>query len=259
MGSAAGTQTAPRARAVAGAPVDALLVRCDELARRWAIGLILALPLERVAEIPLERFARDAPLLCAGVVRALRSDEELDRICSPSGGPEGASAPARRLAEVTGARGAKGAVEALEALRGVLWDALVDEMGRNGTDRVQARELAELADRLAYVCSRALACSLDRMPEQAPEQTPSRPIVTLRAAADDEPPAGADSSRRSALGGGVVIIDEGHPAVVLAGDSRVRASPRAAGALADASPPASARPGRRQPRARPLPWDTPPA
>src|SRR5437870_4366683 len=39
-----------RARAVAGAPVQPLLARTDELARRWAIALILALPLERIGE-----------------------------------------------------------------------------------------------------------------------------------------------------------------------------------------------------------------
>src|SRR5437660_1452122 len=54
-------QPAPRARAVAAAPVDALLARADELARRWAIALILSLPLERIGEFPLESFARQAP------------------------------------------------------------------------------------------------------------------------------------------------------------------------------------------------------
>src|SRR2546427_5204130 len=77
-------QPAPRARAVAAAPVDALLARADELARRWAIALILALPLERIGEFPLESFARQAPLLCAHVVRALQSDADLERIASRS-------------------------------------------------------------------------------------------------------------------------------------------------------------------------------
>src|SRR5438105_4687532 len=116
-------QPARRVRAVAGAPVEALVERADELARRWAIALILALPLERIGEFPLESFARHAPRLCAHVVRALQSDADLERIASRANGGREPS-PALWLAEVTGARDGQATVEAVEALRGVLWDAL---------------------------------------------------------------------------------------------------------------------------------------
>jgi len=161
-------QPAPRARAVAGAPVDALLARADELARRWAIALILALPLERIGEFPLESFARQAPLLCAHVVRALQSDLELERIAPGANGGREPS-PARRLAEVTGARDGRAAVQAVEALRGVLWEALLDEVRWHGFDQSPARDVADLADRLAYVCSSALVSSLAQ-PAQAGAQ-----------------------------------------------------------------------------------------
>ena len=152
-------QPAPRARAVAAAPVDALLARADELARRWAIALILSLPLERIGEFPLESFARQAPLLCAHVVRALQSDVELERIAPGTNGG-GEPSPARRLAEVTGVRDGRAAVEAVEALRGVVWEALLEELRWHGFDQSPAREVADLADRLAYVCSSALVSSL---------------------------------------------------------------------------------------------------
>src|SRR5205085_10133688 len=57
--------------------------RADELARRWAVALIVSLPLDRIGEIPLQSFAREAPALCAQVVRALVSDAELERITAP--------------------------------------------------------------------------------------------------------------------------------------------------------------------------------
>src|SRR5947208_8063080 len=73
----------PRARAVADAPVESLLERADELARRWAVALIVELPLQRIGEIPLDGFAREAPPLCAQFVRALQSDAELARLVAP--------------------------------------------------------------------------------------------------------------------------------------------------------------------------------
>jgi hypothetical protein len=90
MGSERPTNGTPRARAVADLPIEALLTRSDELARRWAVALITALPLERVGEIPLDGFAREAPPLCAQFVRALHSDAELSELES------------RRMRELTG-------------------------------------------------------------------------------------------------------------------------------------------------------------
>jgi hypothetical protein len=249
---------------VAAAPVDALLARTDELARRWAIGLILALPLERIAEIPLESFAREAPLLCAQVVRALGSDDELERIARPAGALGSAPAPTRRLAEMTGARDGKAAVAAVEALRGVLWEALLDELRWSSFDQsVPARMVADLADRLAYVCSSALVSSLAeplassaRGESAHPSQGRIVPEVASAVAAPAAPvPAGAHA-QRSPLGNGVVIVDEALPAA--------RRSPLHPGSpLLTPAQPASTRgsssagAAQRRRGGRALPWDTP--
>jgi hypothetical protein len=257
MSSDAHTQPAPRARAVATAPVEPLLARTDELARRWAIALILALPLERIGEIPLESFAQEAPGLCAHVLRALTSDEELERLARRVGA--GSSSPARRLAEMTGARDGKAAVEAVEALRGVLWEALLDELRWNSFDQsVPARMVADLADRLAYVCSSALVSSLTE-PLSAPQRAerlaaPQPRAAEIVSAASAAVAPAAARVQRASIGNGVVIIDEAEP------------PPRRGSPLAESSqPPAERRggassaqgPAARRPRGRALPWDTP--
>jgi hypothetical protein len=244
---------APRAHAVAGAPIEALVARSDELARRWAIALILALPLERIGELPLESFARQAPLLCAHVVRALQSDSELERI-APGANAGRERSPTSRLAEVTGARDGKAAVEAVEALRGVLWEALLDELHSRSFDQAPAREVADLADRLAYVCSTALVSSLP-WPSPVHVEPPAATAAPERAAPEivprDREPAVA-RSRRSALGNGVVIIDEGDPLARSASPTGERAPAATAPSAAS-----SRQAGARITRPRPLPWDTP--
>jgi len=148
----------PRARPVAQAPVDALSAMAEELARRWAIALIRARPLERIGEVPLAELAREAPALCAGAVRALSCDGELERMVG--GGGDRDTSPASRLGALAGALDNGSAVAAVEALRGVLWEALLDELGWSISDRSSARLVADLADRLALVCSMALTATL---------------------------------------------------------------------------------------------------
>src|ERR1039458_3804791 len=156
---------APRARAVADAPLDALVADADHLARRWAIALINMRPLERIGEIPLEAFALEAPPLCALAVRSLGSDAELERMTGRGslGGRED-SMSARTLRALAGAHDDPAAVEAVEALRGVLWEALLGELHWPIADRSPARLVADLSDRLAYVCASLLAASLARDP-----------------------------------------------------------------------------------------------
>jgi hypothetical protein len=147
----------PRVRAVADLPGDALYARADELARRWAIALIRICPLEEIGAVPLEELAREAPSLCAQVLRAVQSDVELERLTgrgAPSGRED--SALAKRLAAIAGACSASGVVETVEALRGVLWEALRDHL-----HEPSARLIGDVSDRLAYVCAAALAVALD--------------------------------------------------------------------------------------------------
>ncbi len=141
---------------VADLPIDALVARSDELSRGWAIALIGGGSIDRLADIPLGELSREAPALCTQTLRALRSDVELDRLTGggASNGRE-RSAQALGLPSMTGASDAEATVDAVEALRGVLWEALLDEL-----HAPSPRMVADLADRLGYVCSRALAAAV---------------------------------------------------------------------------------------------------
>ncbi|MEA2314154.1 MAG: hypothetical protein QOI03_846 [Solirubrobacteraceae bacterium] len=160
-----------RARAVPDLHLEELLERKDELARHWAIALVTARPLEALGDVPLEDLARDAPALCGQLLRSLGSDAELDRLV---GGPResgrGDGGGVQRLAALSGARDASALVEAVEALRGVLWEALFGHLEVVGFERSPARRVADVSDRLAWVCSRTLAAAL-----AAFEQQPARP------------------------------------------------------------------------------------
>jgi hypothetical protein len=158
---------------VAEVPVDALLARADELAKRWAVALLFALPLERIGEIPLEDLASEAPSVCAQAIRALQSDEELERMAGPAATAGGGEfTPAQKLGTLAGARDAGAVVEAVEALRGVLWEALLGELRLPSPAAPifassPARQVADLADRLARVCATALAASLGEAPARS--------------------------------------------------------------------------------------------
>ncbi|HEX5852932.1 MAG TPA: hypothetical protein VFY36_07565 [Solirubrobacteraceae bacterium] len=140
----------PGVRAVADLPIEPLLARAEDLARAWAIALISGGSMERVGAIPLGELTREAPALCAQVLRALQSDADLDRLTGRVA-PNGRSQPARArgLPAVTGARDAEAIVDAVEALRGVLWETLLGELRAP-----PPRLVADLADRLGHVCSR---------------------------------------------------------------------------------------------------------
>jgi hypothetical protein len=242
-----------RARPVADAPVEALLERVEDLARRWAIALILERPLAEMAEVPLEDLARDAPGVCAQVVRALDSEAELARIAASEGsrGRAGA-APTVRL----GALDARETVEHIEALRGVIWEATLATL-----DDPPARLLADLCDRLAFVCATLLAAALGEGAgagaHEAPREEPS-PVrgQVLFTAPQTEP------GRR-----GATLIDEFENAVPQQPPRRSgREESIRARAPREMRAPSEPVAKRDAPRAgsgaspttpRPLPWDTP--
>jgi hypothetical protein len=211
-----------------------VLARAEELARRWASALILARPLEAIGQLPLQELARDAPLLCAQVLRAVQSDVELERL-SGRGAPSGheQSAAARRLAAITGARDPAELVDAVEALRGVLWEALIDQL-----TEPSARQVGDIADRLAYVCSVALVTALETTAPPAAARTGDAPAAP--AAVEAAAPARQEHARAPTPAGEAVIVDE-----------RVPRESAAAG-----SPPE--RPATGAPRERPLSWDESP-
>jgi hypothetical protein len=191
----------PRARPVAELPLDALLARADELARRWAIALILARPLEGIGGVPLEELARGAPALCAQTIRALHSDLELDRLTG-AGAPSGRehSAGARSLMEMSGAPNAPALALAVEALRGAVWEGVREEIRVPGYGEAGSRQLADLGDRLAYVCTRMLVAALEA----------DAGVTQAREPDGQAPPAagGEPQERRAGGGGRAVLVDE---------------------------------------------------
>jgi GGDEF domain-containing protein len=137
-----------RPRPVADAPaVDAAGV-----AKAWLLALVADAPLAQAGSVPAAELARGGPALCSGVLAALGSDVELERLLAGDGGraPLGASA-----ARLTGARTPSALAAGVEALRSATWRALRAEL------RDPVPELvADLADRLAYVCARVAETSL---------------------------------------------------------------------------------------------------
>jgi GGDEF domain-containing protein len=145
-----------RPRPVADAPgVDATAV-----AKAWLLALVADAPLAQAGAVPAAELARGGPALCSGILVALGSDAELERLVSGADGRAPLGAAAARL---TGARTAAGLAAGVEALRAATWRALRAEL------RDPVPELvADLADRLAYVCARVTEASLSTPLSDAP-------------------------------------------------------------------------------------------
>ncbi len=239
-----------RARPVADAPVAALLERGEELARRWAIALIVERPLAEMHDVPLEDLAREAPGVCAQVVRAYDSEAELERIAaSESSRGRSGAAPTARL----GAHDARATVEHIEALRGVVWEATLAEL-----DDPSARQVAELSDRLALVCATLLAAALGDAAALGETTAPGSQEEPVKAPVQGQVLFTASQAEPGKSG--VALIDEFEQTVARP-ESRQRRSADERGAaigerpLAPDAPRTASGPQRTAPR--PLPWDTP--
>jgi hypothetical protein len=189
-----------RARAVADAPVGALLANADELARRWLIALIAARPLEQIAELPLDALAAAAPALCEQLVRALASDAELERLLdgADSSTRERTHAGAAAQALALGARDASSLAASVEALRSVVWGQALAELREPPVALV-----AELAERLAFLCATLLATALSASGDER-AVTPAIARSVYRAATRTPDGRSQPTGRR----GGAVLIDE---------------------------------------------------
>ncbi|HEV2924957.1 MAG TPA: hypothetical protein VGW98_13040 [Solirubrobacteraceae bacterium] len=282
MTDEASSHRAPRARGVAELPLERLTGQAQELARAWAVALIVARPPGAIADIPLEDLACDAPRLCSQMLRALESDDELERLTEPAR-DSGHEAPpsAQMLAGLAGARDFAAVVAAMEALRGVLWEALLLELRRPVFDRYDADLLADLADRLAYVCAMTLAAALPATlsggpqmrgrsgvvvagGEGAPPPAPREPVAPQGPPDRGEPVASeGPASRGEPVAppgppgrGEVVIIDErpyahNAPRVVVAREASRGEQPRSAGEPEPPGPAAPQPPAPREPPAAP--------
>ncbi len=120
-------------------------------AKGWLLALVSARPLRDAPALPLPDLARDAPGLCAAVLRAVGSEAELRRL-ERGGDLAGLAA---RAGELAGAGGPSGAVAAVAALRTALWEALTVTMAP-----LDAPTTAALAERLAFVCDAVAAATL---------------------------------------------------------------------------------------------------
>jgi GGDEF domain-containing protein len=124
-------------------------------AKGWLLALIAARELQDAPAVPTAELARDAPKLCAAILRAVGSDADLD--LSPL---------AARAGAMAGAGSPASAVAAVGLLRGALWGALRATMGP-----LDAATTAALAERLAWACDLVAAAAVSA-PHGAEREAP---------------------------------------------------------------------------------------
>jgi GGDEF domain-containing protein len=134
-----------------------------EPAKGWLLALIAARDLQDAAAIPTAELARDAPTLCAAILRAVGSDAELELppLAARAGAMAGAGSPAS-------------AVAAVGLLRGALWESL-----RATMPRLDAATTAALAERLAWVCDLVAAATVSA-PRGAEREPPDLRVRDTR-------------------------------------------------------------------------------
>ena len=96
-------RTSTHASAVPELATEGLLARTSELARRWALALVMAREPARMGDVALDAIARDGPLLCEALLHAVVSDAALEQLLGPADGSRGPD-PARTLALLSAAR-----------------------------------------------------------------------------------------------------------------------------------------------------------
>jgi GGDEF domain-containing protein len=156
-----------RARPVADAPINALLIGAEDLAKGWLLALLEQAPLDAAPEILAADLSRDGPRLCDAVVRALADDVDLRRI-EPGGALEPLVA---RAAGFAGSSEPEAVSRAVGALHGIIWSALRAELRAPDAD-----QMAELSERLTLVTDRVRAAALRREPIDVPEPGPPPPL-----------------------------------------------------------------------------------
>jgi GGDEF domain-containing protein len=154
-------------------------------AKGWLLALIAARELQDAAAVPTAELARDAPKLCAAILRAVGSDAELELppLAARAGAMAGAGSPAS-------------AVAAVGLLRGALWEAL-----RAAMPPLDAATTAALAERLAWVCDRVAAATMS-----APRGGERRAALRVRDVRDGSRP-GTEGVARDAAAAAALDAD----------------------------------------------------
>jgi GGDEF domain-containing protein len=181
-----------RARPVADAPIDALLLRAEDLAKGWLLALLEQAPLDEAPAILAADLARDGPRLCSAVVRALADESDLRRL-EPGGALEQLVS---QTGEIAGSRGVEATARAVETLRAVIWSAVRAELSQPDADQV-----AELSERLTLVIELVRAGALRRSAELGPSaglrEVPASPAPVSPAPPSPAPPSPARPSPAS--------------------------------------------------------------
>lgn len=142
-----------RARPVADAPIDSLLLRAEELTKGWLLTLLEEAPLQDAPAILAADLTRDGPRICEAVLRAIASDTDLRRL-----EPAGALRPlAARVGELAGAGTPVATSRAVDALQAVVWSAVRDELRQPDPDMV-----SEVSERLALIGELLRAAALEQ-------------------------------------------------------------------------------------------------
>ena len=209
-----GASAARRPRPVADIP-PAALADGTAVAKAWLLALVAATPLDAVPALPAADLAREAPGLCAGVLRAVGSDAELDRL-APGGDLADLAARAGRLG---GAGAPAAAAAAVGHLRAAAWDALAPAAGR-----FDAAHVAALAARLGHVCDLVTQAALT-----APGRA-SGPLADALRQAGEAPAAGAEPAAAEPAAPRAPAGERGAPGTL-------RVAPEPAGEPAAGQPP----------------------
>lgn len=142
-----------RARPVADAPIDSLLLTSDELAKGWLLTLLEQSPLEDAPRILAAGLIREAPRICAAVLRAIVSDTDLRRL-----EPGGALRPlAARVGELAGATAPAAISRAVDALQAVTWSAVRGELHHPDADMV-----LDMSERLTFIAGLVRDAALEQ-------------------------------------------------------------------------------------------------
>lgn len=137
-----------RAGPIAGELTQALMARCDALAKGWLLALIERAPLaEAAAAVSVEPLAADGPQVCEALVWALGDESSLSRLS--------ADERVSGLGSVAGGATAAGVVVAVDVLGEVIWAAL-----RRDVVDAEGDEVAAVAARLALVLGVVRAVAL---------------------------------------------------------------------------------------------------